>query len=95
MHVSELQRVLAERYLEKDEQMGELFLVAVLMEEVGELAKAVRYHEGVAEEMADVVFVCLCLANLLKIDVEAQLIGRYVERSFEDVSSTWGDVGWK
>ncbi|HIH70183.1 MazG nucleotide pyrophosphohydrolase domain-containing protein [Methermicoccus shengliensis] len=95
MHISELQRVLAERYLEKDGQMGELFLLAVLMEEVGELSKAMRYHEGVAEEMADVMFVCLCLANLLDIDVEAQLIDRYVKRSFEDVSSTWEDVSWK
>ena len=95
MHVSELQQVLLERYLEKDSQMGELFLLAVLMEEVGELSKAIRYHEGVEEELADVAFVCLCLANLLGVDMEEILTRRYVSRSFEEVSRTWKDVEWK
>jgi len=95
VHISELQHVLAERYLEKDAKMGELFLLAVLMEEVGELAKAVRYHEGVDEEVADVVFVCICLANLLGVDVEHALSQRYVSRSFDEVSKSWGDVSWR
>lgn len=62
---------------------SELTNTAVLMEEVGELARlmARRYgdqsfkpgeeHHDLAEEMADVLFVLICLANQTGVDLEA------------------------
>ncbi|MCS7085736.1 MAG: nucleotide pyrophosphohydrolase, partial [Bacteroidia bacterium] len=59
---------------------GELTNMAVLMEEVGELARimARKYgeqsfkpgeKEDLAEEMADVLFVLICLANQTGVDL--------------------------
>lgn len=55
--------------------------LVMLMEEVGELAKAIRKQEGlkftstttqtdVAEELADVLIVLLGLASILKVDIQ-------------------------
>ena len=72
-------------------------MVSVLTEEMGELAKAVRYGdvEMVAEELSDVVFVAFCIANLFGVDMEKWLKERYVKRSFDEVSQNWKDVSWK
>lgn len=59
--------------------------LARLAEEVGELARELNHHYGskpkkageapgsVGEELADVLFVVLCLANSLGIDLEREL----------------------
>ena len=68
---------------------NELTNTAVLMEEVGELARlmariygeqsfkkteqAETAHEDMADEMADVMFVLICLANQTGVDLEAAL----------------------
>ncbi len=57
----------------------------ILMEEVGELARLIARHygeqsfkegestspEAIGEEMADILFVLLCLANQTRVDLEA------------------------
>ncbi len=69
--------------------MSELTNTAILMEEVGEVArimsrvygeqsfknpeKALTAHEDLADELADVLFVVLCLANQTGIDMTAAL----------------------
>jgi NTP pyrophosphatase (non-canonical NTP hydrolase) len=59
-----------------------LSMLARLTEELGELARALSHHEGfkrpkpgedlgdVAEELCDVLFVAVCLANSLNIDLD-------------------------
>src|SRR5213592_4400399 len=59
-----------------------LEMLARLTEEVGELARALSYHTGfkklkagekaddVADELCDVIFVAVCLANSLNIDLD-------------------------
>ncbi len=59
-----------------------LEMLARLTEELGELARALSYHTGfkkpksgekaddVADELCDVIFVALCLANSLSIDLD-------------------------
>lgn len=83
---------------EKDNEMGPLFLLSVLMEEVGELAKALRGgspSKRLGEELADVIFVTVSLANNLKIPLEPILTSKYVERSLEEIAEGWRDVPWK
>lgn len=58
-------------------------MLARLTEELGELARAVSHHEGfkkpkpneelgdVADELCDVIFVAVCPANSLDIDLDA------------------------
>jgi len=88
MELKEIMRVIREKYYEIDSKSGELFLLAVLFEEVGELAEAVRKRDikAIEEELADVLFMVLSLANLFDLDVESKLVEKYV---VGDPSSRW------
>ena len=95
MNLKEIQQDAADKFLEKDRQVGDIFLLSVIAEEVGELAKAVRQKKGTGEEIADVIFSCLSLANLLDVDVEAELVKKYVNKTPSEISASWKDVPWK
>ena len=81
---------------------SELTNMAVLTEEVGELARVIsrRYgeqswkptdprakdngHEALGEEMADVLWVLLCLANQTDIDLTEELQKSIEKKTFRD-----------
>lgn len=75
---------------------SELTNTAILMEEVGEVARimARRYGEqsfkasdeavDLADEMADVLFVLICLANQTEIDLEAALTRNLAKKTRRD-----------
>ncbi len=90
MEFGELLEIMAEKYLETDKKSGDLFLLAVLMEEVGELAEAVRKRDikAVEEELADVCFVVFSLANLFSLQdrLERKIVEKYIEN---DPSGRW------
>ena len=73
-------------------------MLARLTEEVGELARAVMHHHGgkkpkpgedpgdIGEEIADAMFVLICLANSLNIDLDAafaKMMDKYRARDGE------------
>jgi len=74
-----LQEAMKKAYLERDRERGLLATFAWLVEEVGELAEAVRRGDPRAarEELADVIAWTVSLANLLGIDVEEALREKY------------------
>lgn len=88
MELKDLQRLIKEKYYEIDSKSGPLFLLAVLFEEVGELAEAVRKSEpsSIKEELTDVLFMILSLANLFDLDLEEKLIEKYIKG---DPSKGW------
>jgi len=88
MEISELRRAIREKYYHIDSKSSPLFLLAVLFEEVGELAEAVRRRERekIREELCDVLFMVLSLANYFEVDIEQELIGKYIAG---DPSSGW------
>jgi len=88
MELEELRRKIKEKYYEIDKRSGELFLLAVLFEEVGELAEAVRKRElkSIEEELADVLFMVLSLANYFEVDLESVLVKKYIKG---DPSGRW------
>ena len=88
MDLKELRRIIKEKYYEIDAKSGELFLLAVLFEEVGELAEAVRKKDvkAVEEELTDVLFMVLSLANYYDVDVESKLMEKYIKN---DPSKRW------
>ena len=88
MELKEIRRRIKEKYLETDKKSGPLFLLAVLMEEVGELAEAVRKAEieSIKEELCDTLFMVLSLANLFEVEIEDRLIEKYLKA---DPSSRW------
>ncbi|MBO8182147.1 MAG: nucleotide pyrophosphohydrolase [Archaeoglobus sp.] len=88
MELKEIRRRMREKYLETDKKSGALFLLAVLVEEVGELAEAVRKEEkqNIAEELTDVLFMVLSVANFFEVDIEERLIEKYIKK---DPSSRW------
>ncbi len=93
MELTELQSSLEARYGSIDASSGALFLLSVLMEECGELASALRHHEeNAAEEVVDVIFCALSIANLLNTDVERVLCQKYLNRTLQEVTSSWTDI---
>lgn len=88
MELKELREKIRDKYYEIDRKSGELFLLAVLFEEVGELAEAVRKRDlkNIEEELADVLFMVLSLANYFGVDVEERLIEKYIKG---DPSGRW------
>lgn len=77
---------------------NELTNMAVLMEEVGELARimARRYGEqsekesdknkDLSDEMADILFVLCCLANQTGIDLDAALVQNLEKKTKRDAT---------
>ncbi len=90
MHLSEIQNRLRDRYLEIDRGSGVFFLLSVLVEEVGELAQSIRKKKGFGEELGDCIFVLLCMANLLDVNVEKHLVEKYLGK--EDITTKWDDL---
>ncbi|MCJ7761666.1 nucleotide pyrophosphohydrolase [Candidatus Bathyarchaeota archaeon] len=97
MEISEFQKLLAERLGDKDKQMGASFLMNVLTEEVGELSRAIRKESKaeIGEEIADVLFSTMSIANVFGVAVEPLLVRKYVDRPLSDISRKWTDVSWR
>jgi len=89
-----LQSDLAARFAARDRQSGAAFLALVLMEEVGELAEALRRGEKAEAqaEVADVAFMAYALANVLDVDLEAAIRAKFLARREEDVTRSWTDL---
>jgi NTP pyrophosphatase (non-canonical NTP hydrolase) len=93
MDLSDFQKAIHERYGETDKASGSFFLLSVLLEECGELATAIRREKATAaEEVADVVFCALSIANLLEADVDHLLQEKYLHREFDEVTRSWTDL---
>jgi len=75
---------------------GELTNLALLMEETGELARIMARNYGeqslkpggddknMADEMADILFVLICLANQTGIDLEKAFEGNLLKKTSRD-----------
>jgi len=93
MDLKEIQDELKSRYGLLDDASGAIFLLSVLIEECGELASAIRRDkDNAGEEVADVIFCALSLANVIGADIESLIIRKYLKRGFEDVTKTWNDL---
>lgn len=92
--MSTLQHDLAARYAARDKESGASFLALVLMEEVGELAEAIRRGERelAQKECADVAFICYSLANVLGVDLDEAIRAKFLKRKDEDVTKSWTDL---
>lgn len=79
MNVGDFQRRMRTLYGEKDARRGLHGTTVWFVEEAGELARAVRRDEGIADELADVVAWAASIANLTGVDLEAALAAKYPE----------------
>lgn len=91
MDLRAIQAGLAERFAAGDRELGLPFLVGVLQEEVGELARAVRKGsaEGAGEEAVDVLFLALSVCNVAGCDAEATLRRKFLDRPRDEVARSW------
>ena len=80
MDLPELQALMAELYGEADRQRGIPATVAWLVEEVGELAQAVRKgtHDQRLHEFGDVLAWVASLANQVDVDLD-EAVQRYID----------------
>ena len=72
MHLAEFQDLMRRTYLERDSERGVDGTFRRLVEEVGELARALR-HDGRRarqDELSDVLAWLVSLANQVEVDVE-------------------------
>ncbi len=72
MEIKEFQKIIKDTYYEKDKRRGVEGTFRWFVEEVGELAKAIRRgdRENLMEEFSDVMAWLFSLANLEGIDME-------------------------
>lgn len=79
MTINEFQRLIESIYLEKDRARGIPANVAWLMEEVGELSRALRKgdEQEIAGEFADVLAWLCTLASIAGVDLERVAAAKY------------------
>lgn len=77
--LSDLQALIAKMYSSKDEARGVDGTFMWLMEEIGELAAALREGspEELAMEFADVLAWLATIANVAKVDLQAAVLKKY------------------
>jgi NTP pyrophosphatase (non-canonical NTP hydrolase) len=77
--LSDFQKLIAEMYSDKDAARGIDGTFMWLMEEVGELASALRHGtpDELAAEFADVLAWLVTIANVAKIDLEQAVLAKY------------------
>lgn len=77
--VSEFQRLIADVYLERDRGRGAAQTFAWLVEEVGELSRALRRddRQNLEDEFADVFAWLVSLASVVGVDMETVAANRY------------------
>jgi NTP pyrophosphatase (non-canonical NTP hydrolase) len=93
MDLAEIQKQIKVRYGTIDKTSGSLFLLSVLLEECGELATAVRRKEATSkDEVVDVIFCALSIANFLGADVDHLLQEKYLQKGFDEVTKSWTDT---
>ncbi|MGI9515506.1 MAG: MazG nucleotide pyrophosphohydrolase domain-containing protein [Pirellulaceae bacterium] len=77
--IGDFQQLISDMYLEKDVARGVSGTFMWLMEEVGELASALRSddRENLAEEFADVLAWLVTIANVAGIDLNQAVAAKY------------------
>lgn len=81
MEITEFQSRIAELYLERDRERGAARTFAWLVEEIGELSRALRGDDrrNVEEEFADVLAWLVSLASIVGVDVQHAATFRYAD----------------
>lgn len=81
MNIGEFQQLMKDLYFHRDIMRGKDKTMLWIVEEVGELAEAVREDEVdmVKEELADVIAWITSLANLYGLNLEKVLLSKYHE----------------
>lgn len=79
MEIKEFQKLMYDLYVHNDRRRGAAATMLWLVEEVGELAEAVRRNdtENIREELADCFAWVGALANLYGIDIESVFLEKY------------------
>ncbi|MCI4434908.1 MAG: MazG nucleotide pyrophosphohydrolase domain-containing protein [Thermoplasmata archaeon] len=91
MELKDLLKEIERNFTENDKRMGPLFLLSVLSEEVGELNRAIRYYENIEEEISDVIFITLSIANLYGINPENKIKEKYLKDP-NKIKNKWKDI---
>jgi NTP pyrophosphatase (non-canonical NTP hydrolase) len=77
MDFEDFQKMIYEIYYNRDFKRGVEKTMLWIIEEIGELAEAVRKNENIGEEVADVIAWIVSLANLYGVNVEEEIKRKY------------------
>ncbi|GBE17713.1 mazG nucleotide pyrophosphohydrolase domain protein [archaeon BMS3Abin16] len=91
MELERFQQEMAKRFAEFDRESGPFFLMTVLTAELGELAEAVKNDDptGVSEELADLIFTAVSIANIYDLDISNALEEKYLNKTSKEISKGW------
>jgi len=78
--IDEAQKIIKEKFFKTDQERGIHLTFIWLVEEIGELAEAIKEmnRNMLEEELADVLAWLMSLANLLGINLENAFIKKYL-----------------
>jgi len=79
LEIAEFQKKIKQMYGNRDTERGYTANFLWLVEEIGELSKALRRQdrENIEEELADVIAWAVSVANTLDLDIETILMKKY------------------
>ncbi len=77
MSLRDFQKMIRDIYYIRDKDRGAAKTMLWLVEEIGELAEALRKGEEVGEEVADVLAWTVSIANLYNVDIEKEVNNKY------------------
>lgn len=75
--MEDFQKMILDIYYTRDKSRGADKTMLWLVEEIGELAEAIRKGEEVGEEVADVLAWTVSIANLYNVDIEKEVNKKY------------------
>ena len=79
MNLKDLQKLMAETYLERDKQRGAEKTLIWMLSEAGEVADAFlkKKRDALESEVADLLAWLLSFCNVLEIDLEEAVLAKY------------------
>jgi NTP pyrophosphatase (non-canonical NTP hydrolase) len=91
MNLKKFQERMKERFANFDKKSGPFFLMTLLSAEVGELALALKddEKEDIAEELSDVTFALVSIANIYDLDLSSAIEKKYSKGNLNEVIKNW------
>ncbi|MFQ6051839.1 MAG: MazG nucleotide pyrophosphohydrolase domain-containing protein [Candidatus Hydrothermarchaeota archaeon] len=93
MDLDLFQKRMNEIFGDFDRESGPFFLATVLMSEIGELADAIKKDEksAIEEELSDIIFSTVAIANLYQIRISEKLKEKYIDRNVREIIEGWNE----
>lgn len=93
MNLRKFQDRMKDQFANFDKKSGPFFLMTLLAAEVGELALALKDDErdDIAEELSDVIFALVSIANIYDLNLSSAIEKKYGKSNLDAVIKNWNE----